>query len=138
MATRINDRKSGGKEHSEPAPTTDKCRDRRFVWISTVAFLLLVVGGWSISKVTGVVGQIRVSATERATLVAEGQKLVFEPERRAVAPPIRLPTASYGDGSIFDLAEERGNKDPKCIVRKPSKTPDAAGRHKDAADEPAR
>ncbi len=137
MATRINDRKSGGKEHSEPAPTTSKCRDRRSVWISAVAFLLLVVGGWSISKVTGVVGQIRVSATERATLVAEGQKLVFEPERRAVAPPIGLPTASYGDGSIFDLAEERGNKDPNCIVRISGKSPDAAGRHKDAADEPA-
>ncbi len=69
--------------------------------------------------------------------MAEGQKLVFEPERRAVAPPIGLPTASYGDGSIFDLAGERANKDPKCIVRKPGKTPDAAGRHKDAADEPA-
>ena len=28
---------------------------------------------------------------------------------RAAAAPIRLQTASFGDGSVFDLAEERGN-----------------------------
>ena len=50
-----------------------------------------------------------VSAAERARLLELGQRLVRPADQRPAALPIRLQTASFGDGSVFDLAEERGN-----------------------------
>lgn len=46
---------------------------------------------------------------ERARLLELGQRLVRPVAQRPAALPIRLQTASFGDGSVFDLAEERGN-----------------------------
>ena len=49
------------------------------------------------------------SAAERSELAAKGQGLIRAAAERAAAPPMRLQTASYGDGSVFDLSQERGN-----------------------------
>jgi thiol-disulfide isomerase/thioredoxin len=49
------------------------------------------------------------SAAERAALAARGTELIEPSAERPMAPPMRLQTASYGDGSIFDVAEENGN-----------------------------
>ena len=46
---------------------------------------------------------------ERAKLLELGQRLVRPAGERAAAAAIRLQTASFGDGSVFDLAQERGN-----------------------------
>ncbi len=50
-----------------------------------------------------------VSAAERTALLATGQRIVQPVEKRAPALPVRLQTAPFGDGSVFDLAQERGN-----------------------------
>lgn len=49
------------------------------------------------------------SAAERVALAAKGAGLIGAEGERPHAPSIRLQTASYGDGSVFDLSEERGN-----------------------------
>jgi thiol-disulfide isomerase/thioredoxin len=49
------------------------------------------------------------SAAERAALLATGQRIVRPAGERAAAAPIRLQTASFGDGSVFDISAERGN-----------------------------
>ena len=49
------------------------------------------------------------SAAERSELAAKGQGLIRAAAERAAAPPMRLQTASYGDGSVFDLSQEDGN-----------------------------
>ena len=46
---------------------------------------------------------------EQEILAAKGKEMVFPIDERVLAPPISLLTASYADGSVFDLAEERGN-----------------------------
>lgn len=50
-----------------------------------------------------------LSATELSELQAKGQRIVVARADRDAAHVIRLQTASYADGSTFDLAEERGN-----------------------------
>lgn len=49
------------------------------------------------------------SAAERVALAAKGAELVQPAAERSAAPPIRLQTASYGDGSVFDVSDEGGN-----------------------------
>lgn len=49
------------------------------------------------------------SAAERVALAAKGARLIGAEGERPQAPPIRLQTASYGDGSTFDLSQERGS-----------------------------
>ncbi len=46
---------------------------------------------------------------ERAKLLELGQRIVRPAGERAAAAPIRLQTASFGDGSVFDISAERGN-----------------------------
>lgn len=50
-----------------------------------------------------------VSAAEREELRALGRRLVQPAGERPAATAMRLQTASFGDGSVFDLAAERGN-----------------------------
>lgn len=50
-----------------------------------------------------------VRTAEQEKLLALGQRLVRAAGERPAAEPIRLRTASFGDGSVFDLAQERGN-----------------------------
>ncbi len=49
------------------------------------------------------------STAEQQKLLALGQRLVRPAGERPAAAAIRLQTASFGDGSVFDLAQERGN-----------------------------
>ena len=49
------------------------------------------------------------SAGERATLAAQGRDIVVAVEERLTGPPFQLQTASFADGSVFDLSTERGN-----------------------------
>ncbi|MEQ8246659.1 MAG: TlpA disulfide reductase family protein [Alphaproteobacteria bacterium] len=51
-------------------------------------------------------GQSTVDGTEQATL---GAKLLNPEEQRASAPLFKMQTASFGDGSVFDLEAQRGN-----------------------------
>ena len=50
-----------------------------------------------------------LSAAERTALLANGQRIVQPVDERAPALPIRLRTASFGDGSVFDISAEHGN-----------------------------
>lgn len=49
------------------------------------------------------------TSMRQAELLALGQRLVLPAGEREGAAAIRLSTASFGDGSVFDLAQERGN-----------------------------
>lgn len=50
-----------------------------------------------------------LSERERAAFRERGLTLVTPPAERAPAPPVRVQTASFGDGSLFDLESGRGN-----------------------------
>lgn len=52
---------------------------------------------------------LELSAAERAELRSAGQRIAWSIDRREPAPALRVQTASFADGSVFDLAEERGN-----------------------------
>ncbi len=45
----------------------------------------------------------------QAALLARGDELLIPAAERPSAPDIELRTASYADGSVFELSEERGN-----------------------------
>lgn len=47
--------------------------------------------------------------SRQAQLAARGGELAIPAEKRPEAPSIAIPTASFGDGSVFDLGRERDN-----------------------------
>ena len=52
---------------------------------------------------------LELSVAERAELRSEGQRIVWSVDRRDPAPGLSIQTASFADGSVFDLEDERGN-----------------------------
>ncbi len=82
-------------------------RTPRF-WIAGGLAAVLVYAGsvWFENQVWA--QRAEPSAAERTALLTKGRDLLIPAEKRPVAPPIRLITASYADGSVFDLSQERG------------------------------
>lgn len=101
------------RETGEPAATGPRSRTSRALPFAVaagvvIAAALLVVptfGGEGESASPSAA----VSTAEQQRLLALGRRLVRPVEERSVAEPMRLRTASFGDGSVFELAQERGN-----------------------------
>ncbi len=78
-------------------------------WIAGGLAAVLVYAGTVLFENQVWAQRAEASAAERTALLTKGRDLLIPAEKRPVAPPIRLKTASYGDGSNFDLGQERGN-----------------------------
>ncbi len=86
----------------------------RVVWLGAVVLAgligitlgILVIGDTDTVQTARSVGE---APAERALSPAAARDLVFPPAQRRPAAPFRLATASFADGSEFDLARERGN-----------------------------
>lgn len=48
-------------------------------------------------------------SADRARVLAAGQNMVRPAAQREPAPQVRVQTAAFGDGTVFDLGAERGN-----------------------------
>ena len=72
------------------------------------ALALVVVGGlaWALLAQNG--DEAAPAVTSSAALVAEGQSLVTAAAAREQAPSFSVQTASFGDGSTFNLEDSRG------------------------------
>jgi peroxiredoxin len=77
--------------------------------VGAVAVALLGALGWLVATTASPAKAAAPSDAERAELAAQGRELLIAADERPEAPPIRLQTAPYGDGSVFDLSTERGN-----------------------------
>ncbi len=67
---------------------------------------ILVIGDTDTVQTARSVGE---APAERALPPAAASDLVLPPAQRRPAAPFRLATASFADGSVFDLTHERGN-----------------------------
>ncbi len=83
-------------------------RSSRF-WVAVGLAAVLVYAGSLLFEGQSPGLRAEISSAERTALLTKGRDLLIPVEKRPVAPPIRLKTASYGDGSNFDLGQERGN-----------------------------
>ncbi len=83
-------------------------RSSRF-WVAVGLAAVLVFAGSLLIEGQSPSLRAEISSAERTALLTKGKDLLIPAEKRRVAPPIKLKTASYGDGSIFDLGQERGN-----------------------------
>lgn len=83
-------------------------RTPRF-WIACGLAAVLVYTGLVLLEGQSRVQRTEASAAERIALLNAGRDKLISVEKRSVAPPIRLQTASYADGTVFDLSEQRGN-----------------------------
>jgi peroxiredoxin len=90
------------------------------VAVAVVLLVLLAAGGSGDTTVPAEVsrpgpapdGGPAAAATlsaDRAPVLAAGQRIVRPVAQREPAPQLRVQTTDFGDGSVFDLAEERGN-----------------------------
>ena len=86
-----------------------RCRRSPRFWVAVGLAAVLVYTGSLLFEGQSPGLRAEISAEERTALLAKGRELLIPAEKRPVAPPIRLQTASYADGSNFDLAQERGN-----------------------------
>ncbi len=78
------------------------------LWIAGGLAVVMLYAGWALLAGQGRAQLTELSAAERAALVTKGRDKLISVEKRSVAPPIKLQTASYADGTVFDLSEERG------------------------------
>ncbi len=67
---------------------------------------ILVIGDTDTVQTARSVGE---APAARALSPAAARDFVFPPAQRRPAAPFRLATASFADGSVFDLTHERGN-----------------------------
>ncbi len=119
MVTRSNDMKLRAYRRFISLIPTNQYPVRSLIGVGVVIVVLVTAGSWLIFGATGgSVGspasseeraKLVAAGQERAKLVAAGQELVISPDQRPVAPPIQLQTASFGDGSVFNLTEEQGS-----------------------------
>ncbi len=79
------------------------------IWIAGGLAAVLVYAGSVLFENQVWAQRAEISAAQRTALLTKGRDLLIPAEKRPVALPIRLRTASYGDGSNFDLGQERGN-----------------------------
>ncbi len=86
----------------------------RIIWLGAAVLAgligitlgVLVIGDTDTVQTARSVGEAPV---ERALSPATARDLVLPPAQRRPAAPFRLATASFADGSVFDLTHERGN-----------------------------
>ncbi len=110
MARRSSRRRAG--EHPGGGRRKRRHAPRYLLTAASIAAVVALLIAWSALAGGGVEQEpatAAVSATERAELQATGQRIVQPVEQRAPALPVRLQTASFGDGSVFDISTERGN-----------------------------
>lgn len=82
-------------------------RSSRF-WVAVGLAAVLVYAGSLLFEGQSPGLHAEISSAERTALLTKGRDLLIAAEKRLVAPPIKLKTASYADGSVFDLSQERG------------------------------
>lgn len=86
----------------------------RIIWLGAAVLAgligitlgVLVIGDTDTVQTARSVGE---TPAESALSPAAARDLVFPPAQRRPAAPFRLATASFADGSVFDLTHERGN-----------------------------
>ncbi len=86
----------------------------RIIWLGAVVLAgfigitlgILEIGDTDTVQTARSIGQ---APAERALSPATARDLVLPPAQRRPAAPFRLATASFADGSVFDLTHERGN-----------------------------
>ena len=86
----------------------------RIIWLGAAVLAgligitlgVLVIGDTDTVQTARSVGEV---PAERTLSPASARDLVFPPAQRRPAAPFRLATASFADGSVFDLTHERGN-----------------------------
>jgi peroxiredoxin len=87
--------------------------ERRAFWtnrsIAAVALAAVVVGGLAWALVTQSSDDPGAGDVVIGELAAQGRDLVTAAPNREPSPQFAVQTASYGDGSLFDLASSRGD-----------------------------
>ena len=86
----------------------------RIIWLGAVVLAgligitlgVLVIGDTDTVQTARPAGE---TPPARARSPAAARDLVLPPAQRKPAAPFRLATASFADGSVFDLAQARGN-----------------------------